>query len=118
MRLLSRNWDRVTGWAVALLGAIVLYTGWDHVSDTGYPAEQLPYILSAGIGGALLMAFGATLLVSADLRDLWHKMDRFDDQMSDLRQRLDRVEAAASDAGPSQLGGNRRLPRASASGRV
>ena len=58
----------------------MLFLGWEGASNTAYTAEQLPYVLSGGIGGALLVALGATLLISADLRDEWHKLDRIETQ--------------------------------------
>jgi len=42
------------------------------------PAEQLPYIISAGIGGMFLLGLGAMLWLSADLRDEWRKLDRIE----------------------------------------
>jgi hypothetical protein len=70
------HWDRVSGWGLVATGAGVLAYGWWKVSKTPYPAEQMPYIVSAGIVGALLVIFGAAMLISADLRDEWHKLDR------------------------------------------
>lgn len=70
------HWDRVSGWGLVAVGAIVLLVGWWKVSKTPYPAEQMPYIVSGGIVGALLVVFGAAMLISADLRDEWHKLDR------------------------------------------
>lgn len=70
------HWDRVSGWGLVAGGAIVLFVGWWKVSKTPYPAEQMPYIVSGGIVGALLVVFGAAMLISADLRDEWHKLDR------------------------------------------
>jgi hypothetical protein len=58
------------------------------VSKSAYPAEQLPFILSGGIGGALMVALGATLLISADLRDEWQKLDR-------IEKKLDQVTLSA-----------------------
>src|SRR2546428_1863095 len=78
---LRSNWDRAGAWLCVAGGAIVLIIGWNGASNTAYPAEQLPYILSAGIGGALLVAFGATLLISADLRDEWQKLDRIEKKL-------------------------------------
>jgi hypothetical protein len=72
------NPDRAGAWTAVALGAIVLFLGWQGASTTEYPAEQLPYIISGGIGGALLVAVGATLLISADLRDEWRKLDRIE----------------------------------------
>jgi hypothetical protein len=79
---LRKNPDRVGAWVAIALGALVLYLGWDGASDTAYPAEQLPYIISGGIGGALLVALGATLLISADLRDEWRKLDRIERRLT------------------------------------
>lgn len=79
MNLLARirlHWDRVSGWGLVAVGAVVLFVGWWKVSKTPYPAEQMPYIVSGGIVGALLVVFGAAMLISADLRDEWHKLDR------------------------------------------
>jgi hypothetical protein len=75
---LRKNPDRVGAWLAILLGAVVLFIGWQGASTTEYPAEQLPYILSGGIGGVLLVGVGATLLISADLRDEWRKLDRIE----------------------------------------
>lgn len=70
--------DRAGAWIAVALGAFALFLGWQGASTTAYPAEQLPYIISGGIGGALVVVFGATLLISADLRDEWHKLDRIE----------------------------------------
>lgn len=69
------NWDRFGAWICVAVGVLVLFLGWQGVSRQVYPASQLPYVISGGIGGALLIAFGATLLISADLRDEWQKLD-------------------------------------------
>jgi hypothetical protein len=75
---LRKHPDRVGAWLAIVLGAVVLLIGWQGASTTEYPAEQLPYILSGGIGGVLLVGIGATLLLSADLRDEWRKLDRIE----------------------------------------
>ena len=76
MNKVRLHWDRVSAWVLVAVGAGVLFYGWWKVSKTPYPAEQMPYIVSAGIVGALLVIFGAAMLISADLRDEWHKLDR------------------------------------------
>jgi hypothetical protein len=80
---LRANLDRAGAWLSVAAGVIVLLIGWHGVAHTAYPAEQLPYIISGGIGGALLIAFGATLLISADLRDEWHKLDRIEQRLAE-----------------------------------
>jgi hypothetical protein len=80
-----KQWDRLGAWMLALAGAIVIVIGWKETAGTPFPAEQLPYILSAGIGGALLVGFGAALLISAELRDEWHKLDRIEQAIREMR---------------------------------
>lgn len=120
---LRSNPDRAAAWVLAGLGALVLFFGWQGVSTTEFPAEQLPYIISGGVGGALMIGFGATLLISADLRDEWRKLDRIERRLahsSDLpADEPDGTEGDGSarvvDAtivdGPEESGGNGRRRR-------
>ena len=85
MRALRAQWDRVAGIAAVVVGAVVLLVGYLGVSGTTYPAEQLPYIISGGLVGVLLIAGGGTLWLSADLRDEWLVL-------SEIRQELQRLE--------------------------
>ena len=96
---LRKNPDRVGAWVAVALGALVLYLGWNGASNTAYPAEQLPFIISGGIGGALLVALGATLLISADLRDEWRKLDRIERRLAPPAE--DPTEDPASPAQPA-----------------
>lgn len=73
-RILAQ-WDRSAAMACALAGTIVLIVGWFGISATPYPAEQLPYILSAGLGALFLLGIASVLWLSADLRDEWRKLD-------------------------------------------
>lgn len=73
--------DRVTAALSIGLGALALVLGYLGASDTAYPAEQVPYLLSGGIGGLFLLGLGATLLLSADLRDDWRKLDRIEEEL-------------------------------------
>ncbi len=68
------QWDRVGAWGAIALGVVILLIGWLGVSNTVYPAEQLPYIISAGLGGVALIGIGAMLWLSADLRDEWTEL--------------------------------------------
>ena len=101
MNLLGKvrlHWDRVSGWGLVAVGAVVLAVGWWKVSKTPYPAEQMPYIVSGGIVGALLVVFGAAMLISADLRDEWHKLDRVEALLTKA------LGAAKPDAQSDQVG--------------
>ena len=75
MTFVKAQWDRVGAWVLIAVGALVLLLGWIGVSGTAYPAEQIPYIVSGGILGVFLLGTGATLWLSADLRDEWRKLD-------------------------------------------
>lgn len=72
---LRTQWDRVGGVAAVTLGAVLVFIGWQGVQDTAYPAEQIPYLISGGLGGLLLIGVGAILWISADLRDEWRRIE-------------------------------------------
>jgi hypothetical protein len=78
---LQLQWDRTLAWVLVAAGAVALIVGWVGVSGTAYSAEQLPYIISGGIGGIFLLGVGATLWLSADLRDEWRKLDRIEEAL-------------------------------------
>lgn len=78
------QWDRTLGIALAVAGALAMVIGWIGVSGALLPAEQLPYILSGGIGGLFLLGAGATMWLSADLRDEWRKLDRLEASATDV----------------------------------
>ena len=69
------QWDRVTAWVLISLGALAVILGWLGVRTEALTQKQIPYIISGGIGGLLLVAVGAMLWLSADLRDEWRKLD-------------------------------------------
>ena len=75
---LRMEWDRVLGFALIGLGAIVLYAGYDGVGQSGYVAEQIAYLVSGGLGGIFLLAVGATFLIRSDLHDHWRQLDRIE----------------------------------------
>jgi hypothetical protein len=86
LKWLRGQWDRVSGMTAMFLGAVFLLVGWFGISDEVVPAGQLPYLLSGGIGGIFLLGVGATLWLSADLRDEWREVRR-------VRAALERLEA-------------------------
>jgi hypothetical protein len=82
MTWLRAEWDRVLGFGLVALGAILLVLGYLGVSNSPYVAEQLSYIVSGGLGGLFLLGAGATLLILADLHDEWRKLDRVEAMLS------------------------------------
>jgi hypothetical protein len=85
---LRLHWDRAGAWACVAAGAIALIVGWVGVSGSGYPAAQLPYIISGGVGGVFLLGLGAMLWISADLRDEWVKLDDMGDRLDGVRDTI------------------------------
>jgi hypothetical protein len=82
MTWLRAEWDRVLGFGLIALGAVLLVLGYLGVSSSPYVAEQLSYIVSGGLGGLFLLGAGATLLILADLHDEWRKLDRVEAMLS------------------------------------
>jgi hypothetical protein len=93
------HWDRVVAVVAALAGAVALFVGWNGASQTAYPAEQLPYLLSGGLVGLFLFGAGATLWLSADLRDEWGELRGIREELRAARQ--DAVESPPADAVPA-----------------
>lgn len=75
MTWLRAQWDRVAGFGLIGLGGLALLLGFRGVSNSGYVADQLTYIISGGLGGLFLLGCGAVLLLVAEMRDEWRKLD-------------------------------------------
>ncbi|HVW34361.1 MAG TPA: hypothetical protein VHL53_17640 [Acidimicrobiia bacterium] len=75
LRWARAQWDRVLAWTLIGLGVVTIVVGWVQISHEALTAKQIPYIASGGIGGLFLLGLGATLILSADLRDEWRKLD-------------------------------------------
>jgi len=82
LRFVRAQWDRVAGAACGILGVVALVFGWAQVSNEVYPAAQFPYLISCGAGGLFLLGVGATLWLSADLRDEWRHLDRLEERVT------------------------------------
>jgi hypothetical protein len=74
MRYLRVQWDRVGAVVAAVAGVVVLILGWVGTSGTEYIAEQIPYVMSGGLAGLVLLIVAAVLWLSADLRDEWREL--------------------------------------------
>ncbi len=83
-RLLTLFWDRVAAVTCVVVAVVTLVVGWVQLSARSQAGDQIPYIMSAGIGGLFLLAIGLTLWLSADLRDEWRKLDVIDESLRRL----------------------------------
>jgi hypothetical protein len=108
-KILRHQWDRAGAITLVAVGLVALFLGWLGASDTSFPAEQIPYVLSGGLLALCLIAIGTTLWLSADLRDEWRKLDALDGSLQEQTEALksllltDRV-AKASVGLPSSIG--------------
>jgi hypothetical protein len=91
------EWDRVGAWVAIGVGALLIVLGWIGVSGTPLTPEQIPYVVSGGLGGLFLLGVGAMLWLSADLRDEWRLLE-------ELRANLDDAEPTNGDTVPGEPG--------------
>lgn len=79
---LKAQWDRAAAWVAAVIGLVALTVGYFGASGTAFTSEQVPYIISGGMFGIFCLGVGATLWLSADLRDEWRKLDEIDEHLT------------------------------------
>jgi hypothetical protein len=79
------QWDRVSAWVLVIAGALAIVLGWNGVSEEPLTAQQIPYVISGGVGGLFLLGLGAMLWLSADLRDEWRRLDAIERNTRSLR---------------------------------
>ena len=84
MKWIRNQWDRVAAVMFMVAAALAMLAGWLGVSRSAYPAESMPYIVSGGFFGLLLIGIGAVLWLSADLRDEWRKLDSIEQAWHDV----------------------------------
>jgi hypothetical protein len=76
VRYLRVQWDRAGAVVALALGIGALVLGYIGTARTEYIAEQVPYLISGGLVGMMLLTVAAVLWISADLRDEWRVMHR------------------------------------------
>jgi hypothetical protein len=95
-KLFRYQWDRTVAGALVIGGLVAVMVAWLLASDTILTFEQIPYLMSGGLIGVCLVAVGATLWLSADLRDEWRKLDRLEKAvLGTTRQEVDATDHAA-----------------------
>ena len=110
LRWARNQWDRVGAVVAVVLGGASLWIGYLGVSRSTLVTQQLPYLASGGLLGIFALGIGATLWLSADLRDEWRKLDEIhQDQLA-----ANAAAAAREELGQTDNGRRRRPVRASA----
>jgi hypothetical protein len=100
----SRPW---AGWVFIGLGALVMLLGYLGVSREAVVAKQIPYLVSGGIGGVLLVVVGAYFLGTEELRKDSGRLDRLEQMVEELHAALlDRSDAPPRTNGAADNGGN------------
>jgi hypothetical protein len=87
------QWDRVIGWSLIAGGGVLTLTGALSVAAAEDQLDQLSYLATGPALGLFLLGVGAVLVLTADLRDDWRKLDEV---LSALQPR----ESAGSGAPP------------------
>lgn len=77
--------DRVIGGLLLLGGAAAVIFAWAKASTVILATEQIPYVISGGLFGLVLVATGLSLWLSADMRDEWRALRRIENELSALR---------------------------------
>jgi hypothetical protein len=95
INLAKQQWDRTAAIVLTVIGGIALIGGWVGVSGTPVLAEQTRYIVSGGIAAIFFLGLGASLWISADLRDEWRKLDRIEESLGNGVLRWDPAGAGA-----------------------
>jgi hypothetical protein len=76
------------GWILTGVGLLAIFLGWFGVSGSALVAKQLPFLISGGIGGIALVAIGAVILGTEDMRKDSGRLDRLEKQVADLHSTL------------------------------
>jgi uncharacterized membrane protein len=89
-------WDRAVGWGLVVVGVVLLAFGAAKVADSVHLADQLAYLMSAGLVGLCAVILGSGLLVAAALHDEWRGLNGLESAIRDAgdRQRTQLEELA------------------------
>jgi hypothetical protein len=79
LRWCRNEWERTSAIVLIGVGLVVFVLGWLGQQDKALVTEQIPYVVSGAMFGLLLIILGATVWLSADLRDEWIKLDRLEE---------------------------------------
>lgn len=83
-RWAARSTRPFVGWILIGLGAIAILLGYLGVSREALVAKQLPFLISGGITGMVLVAVGAFFLGTEDVRKQLARLDDVERKIDDL----------------------------------
>ena len=91
---MKMRWDKLGGLLgilYCLVGAVLIFLGWNGAASYDRVSAQMPYLVSGGFGGLALVVLGSALIVTQS-----HRNDRASLQatLEDLRETLGRVAEA------------------------
>ncbi|MGI8663668.1 MAG: hypothetical protein ACR2LQ_10720 [Acidimicrobiales bacterium] len=78
----------IVGIALAALGTIFIIVGYLGVAHETLVAKQIPYLVSGGIGGMVLVAVGAFLLGTDDVRRQLERVEHLETMVNELHRTL------------------------------
>lgn len=81
---LFRRWRAVLAWILMALGGVAILVAWYQVRDLPEVFLQMPYLISGGVGGAVLIGLGAALLITQDFRDDKQRLSALETKISEL----------------------------------
>jgi hypothetical protein len=85
MPVVKQSWKVLAGALLGLAGAVAIITAWFRVRDLLEVADQVPILVSGGMGGLALIMGGVWLLRS-------HESDLLFRHLQETTERLERVE--------------------------
>jgi len=85
-RWVARATRPVVGWILTGLGALAILFGYLGLSRKAFVGEQLPYLISGGIGGMALVIVGGVFLATEDIRRNLARVDDLQQTVDDLGQ--------------------------------
>lgn len=99
------------GMALPIIGLVILGVAWYGASGTGYVADQIPYLISGGIGGlgliliglGLFLRYSVTHLIRFGVARVVHEQqaqaDRIVEAMGSLEEAIRTLNASEPTAG-------------------